>query len=138
MVKRNKILIASDHRGYQLKNQLLEQFTLLDLGCFSLDSVDYNDYATVLVKEMQEGDSGILICGTGLGMSMAANRHPGIRAALCYDEVMTRLAREHNDANLLVLPGFMSPELATRLTELFLNTDFSQEERHKRRIAKLC
>jgi RpiB/LacA/LacB family sugar-phosphate isomerase len=137
MVRKNKILIASDHKGYKLKTYLIKNYPLVDLGPDSEESVDYNDYAKLLVAKLEEGDKGILICGTGLGISMAANRYSKARAALSYSLEMAKIAREHNDANILVLPGFMEEKLALQMIEVFLTTPFSYEERHKRRVEKL-
>ena len=137
MEKRSKIFIASDHRGYKLNSFLLEQYPFIDLGPFSEESVDYNDYAKLLVNELAEGDKGVLICYSGLGMSIAANRYPKARAALAMSPEMVKLAREHNDANILVLSGLLEQKLAKDLIKIFLDTPFSNEERHKRRIEKL-
>jgi ribose 5-phosphate isomerase B len=132
--------IAADHRGYALKEYLKEKFPLIDLGAFDCEKkVDYPDYAKKLSKYvLKEKSRGILICGSGIGMSIAANRNKGIRAALCHtvkDAVMTRL---HNDANVLVLSGdFTKPKDAAKITKEFFKVQFSNEDRHKRRIKKL-
>jgi ribose 5-phosphate isomerase B len=131
--------IASDHRGYELKEYMKEKFPLIDLGPFSEGSVDYPDYAKKLAKYvLKEKSRGILICGTGIGMSIAANRNKGIRAALCDTIGEAGLARLHNDANVLVLRGdFVKPRDAEKIIKKFFEVKFSDEERHKRRIRKL-
>jgi ribose 5-phosphate isomerase B len=132
--------IAADHRGFWLKDYLKRKHPLIDLGTFDdVKKVDYPDYAKklcALVKK--EGSKGILICGTGLGMSIAANRYSGIRAALCRDVKDAEMARKHNDANVLVLAGdFIKGAQAEKIAEVFFKTKFSQEQRHKRRIKKM-
>ena len=132
--------IASDHRGYELKEHLKEKFPLIDLGthtCVKL--VDFNDYANNLCKYvLKEKAFGILICGSGIGMSIAANRYKGIRAALCNDEGIAGLARLHNDANVLVLSGeFTEPKEAEKIVKKFFEVQFSGKDRYKRRIRKL-
>jgi ribose 5-phosphate isomerase B len=132
--------IASDHRGYVLKEYLKEKFPLIDLGTDSCDKkVDYPDYAQKLSKYvLKEKSRGILICGTGIGMSIAANRHKGIRAGLCHTTTDAALTRLHNDANILCLAGdFTKPKDAEKIAAVFFETKFSGEERHKRRIKKL-
>ncbi len=137
MVRKNKLFIASDHRGYPLKTFLLRDFPLIDLGPFSDESVDYNDFAKLLVEKMTPEDQGILICYSGLGMSMAANRNPKARAALATTPDLVKLAREHNDANILVLPGTLEGQVAKNLVEIFLETPFSNQARHRQRVEKL-
>ena len=131
--------IASDHRGYELKEYLKTKFPLIDLGPFLDKNVDYPDYARKLTKYvLKEKSMGILICGTGIGMSIAANRYKGIRAALCDDIGEAGLARLHNDANILVLRGdYVEPKMAVKIAKKFFEVKFSDEERHKRRIKKL-
>ncbi len=140
--KINHILgfIASDHRGYELKEYLKEKFPLIDLGTHSSKKiVDYNDYANNLSQYvLKEKSMGILICGTGIGMSIAANRNKGIHAALCDNEGQAELSRLHNDANVLVLRGeFTSPKEAEKIVKRFFEAKFSNKERYKRRIKKL-
>jgi ribose 5-phosphate isomerase B len=140
--KVNHILgfIASDHRGYELKEYLKEKFPLIDLGTDScVKIVDFNDYANKVSKYvLKEKCMGILICGTGIGMSIAANRIKGIRAALCHDVGEAGLARLHNDANILVLSGeFTKPKDAEKIVKKFFEVEFSGKERYKRRIRKL-
>jgi ribose 5-phosphate isomerase B len=143
-----KILIASDHAGYNLKKYLMEHFYDLhfeDLGTYDTQSVDYPDFADklsdLLPAESLEKDPqnfGILICGSGQGMAIKANKHSHIRAALCYDLVTTRLSREHNNANVLCLGERILPfTLAKDMVETFLKTKFS-EGRHTNRVKKLC
>ncbi|MEO5364064.1 MAG: ribose 5-phosphate isomerase B [Magnetococcus sp. DMHC-8] len=136
------IAIANDHGGTALKQQLVAQLrdrpgvALLDLGVDDGISVDYPAYAARVCTALFTGEAqrGILICGTGLGMSMAANRHPGIRAALCHDEYTARMARRHNDANVLVLGGRVTGgAVAAALLEVWLTEPF-EGGRHQRRI----
>ena len=137
------IAIASDHGGFAMKQELTEKLRAMniefeDLGCRDTASVDYPLYADALCEGIRAGryKKGILICGTGLGMSMAANKHPGIRAALCADCYSARMAREHNDANVLCLGGrTLGAELAKTIMEIFLCTEFSGLEKHRRRIS---
>ncbi|MHC1568134.1 MAG: ribose 5-phosphate isomerase B [Candidatus Syntropharchaeia archaeon] len=139
-----KIAIASDHAGFHLKEGLKAFFErnnidYIDFGTDSTASVDYPDFAKKVVDCIRNGyaDFGVLICGTGLGMSITANKFKGIRAALCFFPEMARLARKHNNANILVLPGrFMGVELAEWVLSAFLETKF-EGGRHERRIKKL-
>jgi len=132
--------IASDHRGYALKEYLKSKFTFIDLGAFNdKTKVDYPDYAKNLSKYiLKEKSMGVLICSTGIGMSIAANRNKGIRAALCHNEGLAEIARYHNDANVLVLAGdYTTPSEAEKIVKVFFGGKFSNEERHKRRIKKI-
>ena len=136
----SKIVIASDHAGYELKQFLAERlknknYQIIDLGTDSLDSVDYPNYAHQLASRVvEENLKGILICGSGIGMSMAVNKHKDIRGALCTSTEMAKLSREHNDANVLILGArFTEPELAWEILEIWLNTDFSGG-RHEKRV----
>ena len=140
-----KILLASDHAGYDLKRDLIAELSsrpdveVTDLGPDSADSVDYPDYAHLLSRRFLQGgfDSAILICNSGIGMSMAANRHRGIRAALCLFPAMAWWARHHNNANVLVLGGgFTAPFLAMEIVDVFLREPFDGG-RHERRTEKL-
>ena len=137
-----KLLISSDHAGYDLKESLKKNLghqLFEDLGTNSNDSVDYPDYAKLIVKKIEQEPSnkGILICGSGIGMSISANRHRGIRAGLCYNPEMAKLSKQHNDVNILVLPGrFMDVKIAKLCIDNFLNTKF-EGERHKKRIEKI-
>jgi len=139
-----KIVIASDHAGFELKASLKqslldEGYEVLDLGAHSTESVDYPDFAAALAGAIRDGQAerGILICGTGIGISIAANRHPGIRAALCHDTTGARLSRMHNDANVLVLGARMvGAEVARDCVATFFSTPF-EAGRHSRRVEKL-
>jgi ribose 5-phosphate isomerase B len=139
-----KIAIVSDHAGYFLKEKLLkflmkEKYEVKDFGCFSEESVDYPDYGHPLARAVSSGEYnlGISICGTGNGINMTVNKHPGIRSALCWNEEISRLARAHNDANICALPGrFISESEAYLIVMTFLNTAF-EGERHKRRVDKI-
>ena len=137
---KNKIFIASDHAGFKLKEELTKIFPKInDLGTKSEDSVDYPDFAHKLTKEILKNKKsiGILICGTGVGMSIAANRKKGIRAGLASNSKIARLIRRHNDANVLVLPGrFINTSEAKKSVQAFISTKF-ESGRHKRRIKKL-
>jgi len=139
------IAVASDHAGYDLKTSLAKDlrdmgYQVLDLGTNVADkSVDYPDFGHAMAEVISSGkcDRGILICGTGIGISIAANRHPGIRAAVCHDETTARLSREHNDANVLALGARMIGEtVAKDCLKTFLNTEFAGD-RHARRVTKL-
>ena len=140
-----KIALGSDHGGYQLKENIKEYLKELnvkcvDFGCESEKPVDYPDIGFKVAVEVKNGkcDRGILICGTGIGMSVIANKVRGIRAALCYDEFTARCAREHNNANILVLGGrVIGSGLAKEIVKVWLNTKFSQEERHINRLNKI-
>lgn len=148
-----KIFIAADHAGFELKNTLLkflnsENFSIndiqvIDLGCSSPASVDYPDYAHLLSEninqclKLQEIALGILVCGSGQGMSIAANKHAWIRAALCYSVEIASLARKHNDANVICLGSrFQSVEDAKNLVQTFLETSF-EGGRHLLRVEKI-
>ena len=135
-----KIYIASDHAGFALRTKLCDYFkTLIDLGTNSEDSVDYPDFAHKLTKEVlkDRNNLGILICGTGVGMSMAANRENDIRAGLVSNNEIARLIRQHNNANVLVLPGrFMDEEEAIKSVKTFIETEF-EAGRHQARIDKI-
>ena len=135
------IYIASDHAGFELKKQIVESIkdNLIDLGADSENSVDYPDYAKKLVSKINttENSKGILICGSGVGMSIASNRDKNIRAGLAFKPEIAKLIREHNDANVLVLPGkFMNIQEALKCIVNFLTTKF-EGGRHKNRVSKL-
>jgi ribose 5-phosphate isomerase B len=138
------VAIAADHGGFDLKEILVPVLqaagiAVLDLGTTSREAVDYPDIAETLAAALAAGRAqrGILICGTGIGISIAANRHPGIRAALCHDALTARLARQHNDANVLALGGrVIGVETAKDCLMTFLDTPF-EGGRHARRVAKL-
>lgn len=137
------VLIASDHAGIQLKKELqalLKDWTWIDLGPLQNDSVDYPDYAKLLASKLLSGEAkkGILICGSGVGMSIAANKIPGIRAALVENPVVARLAREHNDTNVLCLGSrFVAAEYSAEIAKVWLTTPFSENPRHAQRIKKI-
>jgi ribose 5-phosphate isomerase B len=143
-VENKKIAITSDHGGYVLKEKLLkmlkdENIEVRDMGCNSEESVDYPDFGHPLANAVADGgvDFGISICGTGNGINMTVNKHPGIRAALCWNEEISRLARAHNDANICSLPGwFLNESEAYLIIRTFLNTGF-EGGRHLRRINKI-
>jgi len=138
------VAIAADHGGYDLKRLLQPElaamgFEVLDLGTDGPEAVDYPDVADALARSIEMGKvrRGVLLCGTGIGMAIAANRHPMVRAALCHDGLTARLARQHNDANVLVLGGRLTgPELAKDCLRIFFSTAFDGG-RHTRRVAKL-
>ena len=144
MKKKNKILIASDHAGFILKKKLVDLFKkekniLYDIGTSSENSVDYPDYAHKLCEQISKGNynSGILICGSGIGMSIVANRYQKIRAALCLNEKMVKLCRRHNDANVLVLGSrLISYDEATKCILCFIKTSF-EAGRHTNRLNKI-
>jgi ribose 5-phosphate isomerase B len=138
------IPIGADHAGFALKERLVDElrrlgYEPLDLGTHSTESTDYPDYAHEVAARVEHHDAerGVLLCGTGLGMAYAANRHPGVRAAVAWTSEVARLAREHNDANVLILPArFVSPEDGVEILKTWLATDFAGG-RHARRIAKI-
>jgi ribose 5-phosphate isomerase B len=138
------IAIAADHAGFELKAVLVDDLRkagvkVVDLGTNSTESVDYPDFADAVAKALKAGKAarGVLVCGTGIGISIAANRHKGVRAALCRDATDARLAREHNDANVLVLGGRTTGvEVARDCLKSFLSTPFSGG-RHARRVEKM-
>jgi len=136
------IALGCDHGGFELKNEIKQyldenKLAYIDFGTDSTESVDYPVYARKVVHAILSGEceKGILICGTGIGISIAANRYKGIRAALCTDCFMAEATRQHNDANILALGGrVVGPGLAVKIVDTFLNTPFSEGERHKNRI----
>ena len=140
-----KIALGSDHGGYQLKENMKkylkeQNIEYVDFGCQSEKSVDYPDVGFKVAIEVKKGkyNKGILICGTGIGMSVIANKVRGIRAALCNNEFIARCSREHNDSNILVLGGrVIGPGLAKAIVKIWLDTKFSQEERHINRLNKI-
>ena len=144
MSEQTKVSIASDHAGFDLKDQIINRLLdcgvdVIDRGPNEKDPVDYPDYASKVTNDIlnEKAHKGVLVCGTGQGMAMAANKKPGIRAALCYSSEVTKLAREHNDANILTLGARVIDEAtALSLVETFLNTDF-EGSRHAVRINKI-
>lgn len=137
-----KIAIAADHGGVELKEALKEKFRAFeftDLGTHGSDSVDYPDFASAVGKRVAAGefDRGILICGSGIGISIAANKIKGIRAALCHNTYTAEMARRHNDANVIAMGGRVVDEAtAIAMTEIFLKTEF-EGGRHARRVDKI-
>lgn len=140
-----KIVIGADHGGFFLKNEIVDHlqkqgFEVCDIGTFSESSCDYSDIAANAARAVANGeyDKGILVCGTGIGMSIAANKIKGIRCALLSDVFSAKATREHNDANMASLGArVVGSGLALELVDAFLGTDFSGDERHVRRIAKI-
>ncbi|MBQ9522513.1 MAG: ribose 5-phosphate isomerase B [Paludibacteraceae bacterium] len=140
-----RIALASDHAGYALKQKVMQHLTaegatIHDVGCYSTESCDYPDFAHPLAAAVEKGeyDFGITICSTGNGICMTANKHQGIRAALCWEVRLAELARQHNNANVLGLPAnFVSEELALKMVDTFFSTDF-EGGRHERRVNKIA
>ena len=138
------IPIASDHAGYELKEKVKQyliskNFEVKDFGTFSSESVDYPDFAHQLGSAVNRGDfkRGIVICGSGNGVQMTVNKYPNVRCALCWNEEITSLARQHNDANVISLPArFISENDAIHFVDIFLNTNF-EGGRHQRRVEKI-
>ncbi|MGN0249506.1 MAG: ribose 5-phosphate isomerase B [Lachnospiraceae bacterium] len=136
------IAIGSDHGGFELKELIIRHLEeqgvdVNDMGCYDKSSCDYPVYGRAVAKAVADGscEKGIVICTTGIGISITANKVKGIRAALCADTLSAKLTRLHNDANVLALgAGIVGPNLAVEIVDTFLNTDFSGEERHQRRI----
>lgn len=139
------IAIGSDHGGYDLKELIIKHLEekgedVNDMGCYDKSSCDYPVYGKAVAKAVADGscDKGIVICTTGIGISMVANKVKGIRAALCADTFSAKMTRLHNDANVLAMgAGIVGPNLAVEIVDTFLNTKFSEEEKHKRRIAAI-
>jgi RpiB/LacA/LacB family sugar-phosphate isomerase len=140
-----RIVVGSDHAGFPLKEDLTTHIRKLghqvvDVGTHGTDPVDYPDYAETLSKTLLDGlaERGVLICGSGVGASVAANKLPGIRAGLCHDTYSAHQGVEHDDMNVLVLGGrVIGPELARELVTAYLGAAFSGEERHRRRLQKV-
>ena len=139
-----KIVLASDHAGFKLK-ETIKKFLIkkkkkvLDLGTKNTNSVDYPDFAHILSKKMKKDDNklGILVCGSGIGMDMAANKHKNIRAALCYDIKSTKLSRQHNDANVMTIGSRLTKKnVALKCVNVFIKTSF-KGGRHLRRVKKI-
>lgn len=139
------VAVGSDHGGYDLKQQVIKHLEeqgieCRDKGCFSKESCDYPAFGRAVAKAVAGGEceKGIVVCTTGIGISIAANKVPGIRCALCSDTLSAKMTRLHNDANVLALGGGMiGPNLAVDIVDTFLHTEFSGEEKHKRRISQL-
>jgi ribose 5-phosphate isomerase B len=138
------IALGADHAGFELKEALKawlidQNYEVLDYGTHSTDPVDYPDYAAYVAEAVADGkvDRGVLVCGTGIGMAIAASKVPGVRAALCADLYTARMSREHNDANVLTLGGrLMGTEMAVDILKMWLATDFAGG-RHQRRVDKI-
>ena len=141
-MKIDKVFLASDHAGFELKNELKEAikglgYEVVDLGTNDKNSVDYPDYAHLLASKLGPNCYGVLVCGTGIGISIAANRHENVRCALCHDEFTARLAREHNDANVIAFGArVIGAGVAISAAEAFLKTEFAGG-RHERRVKKI-
>ncbi|EOS75439.1 RpiB/LacA/LacB family sugar-phosphate isomerase [Lachnospiraceae bacterium 10-1] len=139
------IALASDHGGYDLKCQIMEylkenKIEYRDFGCYDKTSCDYPEFTKAAAKAVadEECEKGIVVCTTGIGVSIAANKVPGVRCALCTNAYLAKMTRLHNDANMLALGGgIVGKNLAVEIVETFLNTEFSQGENHIRRIGKL-
>ena len=139
------IALGSDHGGYDLKCQIIAHLeergiSYQDFGCFDKKSCDYPDFGKAAARAVAEGscDRGIVVCTTGIGISIAANKVPGVRCALCTDPYLAKMTRLHNDANMLALGGgFTGANLALEIVDTFLDTEFSQGENHVRRVGKL-
>lgn len=140
-----KIAIGADHAGFELKEKMTEWlkrsgFESKDFGTYSSESADYPDFAhpVAFAVERKEFDLGILICGSGNGVAITANKHQGIRAAICWNEELASLARQHNDANILCLPArYISSDLAMKIADKFLSASF-EGGRHERRVKKIA
>lgn len=140
----NKIIIGADHTGFELKETISKYLKQLgyhieDLGTYSEESVDYPSIGKKVAQRVAKANSiGILLCGSGIGMCMVANKIKGVRAALCYDEETAKLAREHNNANILCLGARTgSAKHYKEIIKTFLTTEFSKEQRHKRRVREM-
>jgi ribose 5-phosphate isomerase B len=144
MSEKFKVFIASDHAGFEMKQKIMrhlrvKNFDLIDRGPDNNESVDYPDYAKKVASDVFENISnkGILICGSGQGMAMVANRHAGIRAAVCSNPEVAKLARAHNDANILTLGArFIDEDMAIKCVDEFFSTDFDRD-RHMNRVKKI-
>lgn len=144
MENKIKIAFGCDHAGFELKQKLMaafaDRFDIKDFGCYTDNSVDYPDFVHPLAMSVANNQYvfGILVCGSGNGVCMTANKHQQIRAALCWDTELGSLARQHNDANILCLPArFITTEKAIEITEAFLSTAF-EGGRHKNRVKKIA
>ena len=143
-IKLKKVILASDHAGFKLKEEIKKYLIkkrkkVLDLGTKNTSSVDYPDYAHLLSKKMKKNSNqfGILICGSGIGMSMAANKHRNIRAAMCYNTKSTKLSRLHNNANVITIGSrLIKKNIALKCVSVFLKTEFDGG-RHSRRVKKI-
>lgn len=140
-----RLAVGGDHAGFPLKQLLVDRLTaslasLIDCGTNSEESSDYPDFAIAVSRQIMEGraDRGLVICGSGVGVSVAANKIPGIRAAICHDTYSAHQGVEHDDMNVLCIGGrIIGPELAFEIVEAFLRANYSPQERHARRLAKV-
>ena len=136
------IIISNDHAGTELKNTIKKHLenqghTVLNVGTNNNDSCDYPDFIHPLAKDLNKYDFGIIICGSANGVSMTANKYNGVRAAICWEEEIAKLARQHNNANILSLPArFIEEDKAIKITDAFLDTEF-EGGRHERRVNKI-
>jgi ribose 5-phosphate isomerase B len=145
MTPKTIISIGSDHAGFETKVLVLEHlqkegYAVIDHGPFTTESVDYPDFIHPVAMDVESGEAklGIILCGSGNGAAMTANKHQGIRAALCWTEELAALGRQHNNANVLAIPArFVTGELALKMTDVFLTTDF-EGGRHERRVGKIA
>ena len=140
------IAIGTDHRGHALKSKIIEYLNkkgnilVMDMGAHSEESVDYPDFAHPVAEAVASGDAkmGIVICGTGNGVAMAVNKHKNIRAGLCWNNEIAELIRQHNDSNIIAIPGsYVDDATAIQMVDTFLSTDF-EGGRHARRVDKIC
>ncbi len=144
-VKNKPVAIGSDHAGFDYKEKLIaylkdKGFSFHDYGTYSKDSVDYPDYAHPVASAVEKGEVsfGILLCGSANGVAMTANKHQGIRAAICWNEELSKLAREHNNANIICIPArFVEEEAAEKMVDVFIVTPF-EGGRHQRRVEKVA
>ncbi len=140
-----RIAVGSDHRGVNLRSKIVDLLRnlgqeVVDVGCYDDQSVDYPDIAALVARKVSKGevDRGILICGTGLGMTIAANKFPGVRAAPCHDDLTAEMSRRHNDLNVLCMSGdILGERLVDRLVDIWLKTEF-EAGRHERRVQKIA
>lgn len=142
-MSKKTLCIGSDHAGFHLKSKIIKKLTdqgycMVDKGCFSADSIDYPDYAHPVAHYVEDHNvMGILLCGSGNGINMTANKHKGIRSAICWNVEIAKLARQHNDANILTLPArFISDDVAFEIIDTFFSTEF-EGGRHQKRIEKI-
>lgn len=139
-----KIAIGSDHRGYEVKTKIIEHLKKLghdsiDCGAHDCNSIDYPDIATAVAEKIVSGevDRGILICGSGIGMAITANKFPGVRAATCHDDLTAEMSRRHNNVNVMCLSAdLLGERLIDRMVDLWINTEF-EKGRHQRRVDKI-
>jgi ribose 5-phosphate isomerase B len=145
MKDKHVVSIGCDHAGFDTKRHIVnflqaQGYPVIDHGTFSNESVDYPDFIHPVAEDIESGEAafGVILCGSGNGAAMTANKHQGVRAALCWTEELASLARLHNNANVLAIPGrFVSTDLALKMTEVFLQTDF-EGGRHVRRVHKIA